>query len=181
MQTPHHYEKFIIQSLVGHASWTNNKSIDDATNDYYHVGTIANENSQIFAYDLRMVATANKDGFLPVSINGRRARKPLIDDLSKLDNDSTSSWDMLGTNLSIKLDKNVWDTESVRLLLVDNNNFDDLGLSIDDLIDGYIQTVLSIVAIDKMCTFLLDENNKFKFDLYKQLSSDDVLFKELKF
>ena len=181
MITPHHYEKFIIQSLVGHASWTtNNKSIDDATNDYYHVGTIANENNEIFAYDLRMVATANKDGFLPVSINGRRARKPLIGDLSKLDTDNISSWDMLGTNLSIKLDKNVWDTESVRLLLMDNNNFDDLGLSIDDLIDGYIQTVLSIVAIDKMCACLLDENNKFKHDLYKQLNFDDVLFEELK-
>jgi hypothetical protein len=179
MNTPHHYEKFIIQSLVGHASWTK-KSVDTLnSNDYYHVGTIANENNEIFAYDLRLVVTANKDGFLPVSINGRRARKPLIGDLSKLDSD-TNSWDMLGTNLSIKLDKNLWDTESVRLLLMDNNNFDDLGLSIDDLIDGYIQTVLSIVAIDKMCACLLDENNKFKHDLYKQLNFDDVLFEELK-
>lgn len=177
MNMSHHYEKFIIQSLVGHASWS--KPADETNNDYYHVCTLSNENNEIFAYDLRMVVTANRDGFLPVSINGRRARKPLVADLSSLD-ETTTSWDMLGTNLSIKLDHNVWDTESVRLLLMDNQSFDELGVSVDDLIDGYIQTVLSIIAIDKMCACLLDENNKFKYDLYRELNFDDALFEEIK-
>lgn len=175
MQTPHHYDKFIIQSLVGHASWIKNPS----DKDFYHVGTISNQDNEIFAYDLRMVVTANCNGFLPVSINGRKARKPLVDDLNSLD-ETTSSWDMLGTNLSIQLDKNVWDTESKRLILMDSESFDELGMSIDDLIDGYIQTVLSIIAIDKMCARLLDENNDFKYDLYKQLNFDDALFDEIK-
>ncbi len=176
MNMSHHYDKFIIQSLVGHSSWS---KYTKSSNDYYHVCTLSNENNEMFAYDLRMVVTANRHGFLPVSINGRRARKPLVADLTSLD-ETTSSWDMLGTNLSIKLDHNVWDTESVRLLLMDNQSFDELGVSVDDLIDGYIQTVLSIIAIDKMCARLLDQDNKFKYDLYRELNFDDALFDEIK-
>lgn len=179
MSTSHHYDRFIIQSLVGHSSWAKNTAELVDTNEFYHMGTISNQDNEIFAYDLRMVVTANKRGFLPVSINGRRARKPLVNDLGLLD-ENTSSWDMLGTNLSIKLDKNVWDTESKRLILMDSESFDELGVSIDDLIDGYVQTVLSIIAIDKMCVRLLDENNRFKYDLYKKLNFDDALFDEIK-
>ena len=176
MNMSHHYDKFIIQSLVGHSSWS---KYTKSSSDYYHVCTLSNENNEMFAYDLRMVVTANRYGFLPVSINGRRARKPLVADLTSLD-ETTSSWDMLGTNLSIKLDHNLWDTESVRLLLMDNQSFDELGVSVDDLIDGYIQTVLPIIAIDKMCARLLDQDNKFKYDLYRELNFDDALFDEIK-
>jgi len=86
---------------------------------------------------------------------------------------------MLGTNLSIKIDKNIWDTESERLLIMDNNDFNILGVGIDDLIDAYIQTVLSIIAIDKMCIRLLDEENNFNFKLYKELNYDDALLEEI--
>jgi hypothetical protein len=50
---------------------------------------------------------------------------------------------MLGTNLSVKLDNNQWTTETSRLLLMDRKDFNQLGLGVDDLIDAYIQTVLS--------------------------------------
>ena len=37
----------------------------------------------------------------------------------------------------------------------DNIDFNVLGLSIDDLIASYIQTVLSVTAIDRMCQRLV--------------------------
>ena len=131
---------------------------------------------------------------MPVSMNCRRARKPLSKNLNNLNtganndlnnnNDKCffSSWDMLGTNLSIKIDKNMWDTESERLLIMDHNDFNPLGLGVDDLIDAYIQTVLSVISIDKMCINLLDtDDNKFNVDLFKKLNPDESLFNEIRF
>ena len=88
--------------------------------NYYHIGTIPDANQNVYVYDLRMIVTANKNGFCPVSMNSRRARKPLIKNLNSNEtmnyqNDDDplfSSWDMLGTNLSIKIDTHMWDTEA---------------------------------------------------------------------
>ena len=174
MNTKHHYNKFIVQSLVGHSAWTCGNRREK---DFYHIGTVSNKNNQVFVYDLRMVVTANKNGFIPVSMNCRRARDPLEDELSP----DAVTWNMLGTNLSIKIDKNIWDTESERLLLMDQECFDQLGMGIDDLIDSYVQTVLAMIAIDKMCLKLLNgDENRFNYELYEDLNFDDALFKEMK-
>lgn len=87
---------------------------------------------------------ANETGFRPVAIYARRSRVPLLKKLA--DDPSVTSWEMLGTNLSVKLGENEWTTESNRLLLMDRKDFNQLGLGVDDLIDAYVQTVLSIVA-----------------------------------
>lgn len=63
---------------------------------------------------------------------------------------------MLGTNLSVKTDDE-WTTEAQRLLLMDRKDFNQLGLGIDDLIDAYIQTILSVISIDKMCERLMKD------------------------
>ncbi|CAG8566690.1 19180_t:CDS:1, partial [Racocetra fulgida] len=60
----------------------------------------------------------------------------------------------------------------------DQKEFDTTGLGIDDLIDAYVQTVLSIIAIDKMCQKLF-VNNEFNFELFRTLNPDDVLLNEL--
>jgi hypothetical protein len=78
MAKDHHYDKFIVQSLVGNASWS---SITRA-GKFYHVGTIPNKKNHTFVSDLRMMVTANKGGFRPVAIYARRARKPLVRNLS---------------------------------------------------------------------------------------------------
>lgn len=76
---------------------------------------------------------------------------------------------------------------------MDNNDFNVLGLSTDDLIDAYIQTVQSVISIDKLCIELLESSNqdnqeetvkmfgKFNFDLFKKLNPDDSLLNEIRF
>jgi hypothetical protein len=38
---------------------------------------------------------------------------------------------------------------------MDRKDFNTLGIGIDDLIDAYVQTVLSVIAIDRMCQRLM--------------------------
>ena len=90
---------------------------------------------------------------------------------------------MLGTNLSVKLGDDDWTTESQRLLLMDRKDFNILGIGVDDLIDGYIQTVLSVVAIDKMCKRLFkvesDGSKTFDLELFEDLNPDKALLDEI--
>jgi hypothetical protein len=157
MATPQHYDKYIVQSLVGNASW----SSITRHGQYYHVGTIPNRRNHTYVSDLRMMIAGSTTGtgFSPVAIYARRARKPLLRNLS--DDPTCTSWEMLGTNLSVKLKDDAsqghpsWTTETQRLLLMDRKDFNQLGIGVDDLIDAYVQTVLSVIAIDKMCQRLM--------------------------
>ncbi|KAI9104091.1 hypothetical protein DFS34DRAFT_691511 [Phlyctochytrium arcticum] len=186
MDSAQHYDKFIVQSLVGNASW----SSVTQTGRFYHVGTIPNKKNHTFVSDLRMMVTANADGFRPVACYARRARKPLLRHLS--DDPSISSWEMLGTNLSVKVDDE-WTTEAQRLLLMDRKDFNQLGIGVDDLIDAYIQTVLSVIAIDKMACRLVKKpagaptdstdtfrtETEFDFELFEALNPDKALLSEI--
>lgn len=187
MKTEHHYDKFIVQSLVGNASW----SSQSKTGKFYHVGTIPNKKNHTFVSDLRMMVTGNEQGFRPVALYARRARKPLLRHLE--DDKSITSWEMLGTNLSVKVDDE-WTTEPQRLLLMDRKDFNQLGVGIDDLIDAYIQTVLSVIAIDHMAQRLVKENKNaaegdprfpwanetmFDRDLFEALNPDKALLNEI--
>eukprot|EP00158_Paraphelidium_tribonemae_P007648 Partr_v1_DN28312_c2_g1_i1_m79133 putative NA len=103
-----------------------------------------------------MVSSASE--FRPVALYARRARECLVDSL----NDDVCTWQMLGTNLSVlkghdKHGNHLWETESSRLVPMDSDCFNELGLSVDDLIKAYIQTVSAVVAIDKMCKRLTHE------------------------
>ncbi|KAF9541226.1 hypothetical protein EC957_003302 [Mortierella hygrophila] len=178
MDTPQHYDKYIVQSLVGNASW----SSMTRHGKFYHVGTIPNKKNNTFVTDLRMMVAGNKQGFRPICIYARRARKPLIRHLE--DDLSTTSWEMLGTNLSVKSPTGEWSTEAARLLLMDRKDFNQLGLGVDDMIDAYIQTVLSVIAIDKMCQRLMKDNAEgpgqtFDMELFKALNPDSVLWQEV--
>jgi len=97
---------------------------------------------------------------------------------------------MLGTNLSVKLEdgedkskgNHSWTTETQRLLLMDRKDFNVLGIGIDDLIDAYVQTVLSVIAIDKMAQHLMkskdDKEPEFNADLFAALNPDPALINE---
>jgi hypothetical protein len=90
-----------------------------------------------------------------------------------------TSWDMLGTNLSVNTDGN-WSTESQRLVLMDRKDFNALGIGIDDLIDAYIQTVLSVIAIDKLANRLMKEDDHtFDYELFEALNPDPALLSEI--
>ncbi|CAG8785467.1 8121_t:CDS:2, partial [Dentiscutata erythropus] len=167
----HHYEKFIVQSLVENALWSTKLH----PGKFYHVGTVPDRHNQIFVNDLRMMVSADETGFHPVVVFSRRARKPLPTYLPN--NSNWNPWEIFGTNVSVKLDSG-WIPEYERVITLDQKELNIIGLGIDELIDAYVQTVLSIVAIDKMCQKLL-VNNEFNFELYHTLNPDDVLLGEL--
>lgn len=183
MSIDHGYDMYILQSLVANRNWSS--SANPKPGQYFHVGTKpseddnANPTGDKYVYDLRMTVTANSNGFLPVSVNFRKARKPLLDDETQIE----SSWDVLGTNLSVKLDKNSWDTETDRLMVLDDECIEHLMLTEDDLVDSYIQTVLSVIAIDKLCKELYDDpsgTGAFHFDRFKQMNPDYCLLNEIR-
>jgi hypothetical protein len=50
---------------------------------------------------------------------------------------------------------------------------------LDDLVDAYIQTVLSMIAIDKIAIQLFNSKNKFRTRLFKSLDDDQALLDEI--
>ena len=115
--------------------------------------------------------------FFPVAIYARRARKPLTSELQEGDD----SWDMLGTNLSIKNEDGSFSTQAERLLLVDSRDFNRLGFGMDDLIESYLQTVMCIVAIDEMASSLINTKGKFRKKLFYSINSDARFNQEIMF
>ncbi len=171
MATDFHYEKYIVQSLIGNYNWSSRSSYGK----FYHVGTIPTSTGDTYVADIRMMVSSTVEGIKPLCIYSRRAEEPLVDFLE----DGSDSWKMLGTNLSVKLGENSWESDTNRLLLMDRRDFNKLGLGLDDLIEGYIQTVLSTIAIDKMCINLLNSKGKFRMKLFKSLNNDESFLNEI--
>ena len=171
MEAEHDYDQFIVQSLIGHYEWssTNEKG------KFYHIGTMPSKKGEIFVADLRMMVFSSPNGLSPCAIYARRARKPLLQTLDK----DTNSWDVLGTNLSVKVDDNVWESETNRLMQMDNKDFNAIGIGLDDLIEGFIQTVLSVKAIDNMACNLVNKKGKFRKKLFSSLDNDPSLLSEI--
>jgi hypothetical protein len=171
MEKEINYKRFIVQSLIGNYNWSSISS----EGKFYHVGTIPTGKGDTYVADIRMMVSSTEVGIRPLCIYSRRAAEPLADDLE----DSSDSWNMLGTNLSIKLGSNRWGSDTNRLMLMDRRDFNKLGLGLDDLIEAYIQTVLSTIAIDKMCVNLFNSKGKFRMKLFKSLNNDDTLLDEI--
>ncbi len=172
MELDFEYDLFIVQSLIGNSNWSSITS----SGKLYHVGTIPNQKNQTFVADIRMMVSATPNGIQPLCSYARRAAKPLVDEIR----DSTDSWEMLGTNLSIKNTDGSWGSDTNRLVLMDRRDFNRLGIGLDDLIEAYIQTVLSMVAIDKMAQALVNKQGKFRARLFKSLNDDPTLINEIK-
>lgn len=172
MELDFDYDLFIVQSLIGNSNWSSTTS----AGKLYHVGTIPNHKNETFVADIRMMVSSTEEGIRPLCTYARRAEKPLIDNV----NDGVNSWEMLGTNLSLKNEDGSWGSDTNRLLLMDRRDFNKLGIGLDDLIEAYIQTVLSMVAIDKMAQTLFNKQGKFKMRLFKSLNDDNGLLDEIK-
>ncbi len=165
------YERFIVQSLIGNYNWSSTSS----KGRLYHIGTVPSSKGNTYVADLRMMVSYTPEGIRPLSIYARRAAKPLADHIE----DGTNSWEMLGTNLSIKEGDNSWGSDTNRLMLMDRRDFNKLGVGLDDLVDAYIQTVLSMIAIDKMSSTLFNTKNKFRTRLFRSLDDDKALLDEI--
>jgi len=165
------YEKYIVQSLIGNYNWS---SVSSA-GKFYHVGTIPNLKGETFVTDIRLMVSSTVDGIKPLCVYSRKAAKPLADNIDQ----GSDSWSMLGTNLSVKQGKNEWSSDTNRLMLTDRRDFNKLGLGLDDLVEAYIQTVISTIAIDKMCKMLYNSKGKFRMRLFKSLNNDATLLNEM--
>ncbi|CAM1344282.1 hypothetical protein [Tenacibaculum amylolyticum] len=164
------YDMFIVQSLIGNSDWSstfNNQKL-------YHVGTIPNKRNQTFVCDIRMMVSSTNQGIKPLCTYARRAKKPLPSELEEVVN----SWEILGTNLSYK-ENDIWKSDSNRLVLMDTKDFNSLGIGIDDLIDAFIQSALSMIAIDKMSQMLISSKGTLKKKLFKSLNDDQNLINEI--
>lgn len=166
------YDQFIVQSLIGNYNWSSTTK----AGRLYHVGTIPNAKGRTYVADIRMMVSGGIGGIRPLCVYARRAAKPLPDHLEQ----GQESWSILGTNLSIKNPDGTWDSDSNRLMLMDRRDFNRLGIGLDDMIEAYIQTVLSMVAIDKMASNLVNKQGKFRFRLFKSLNEDPSLLNEIK-
>ncbi|MEL6922565.1 MAG: hypothetical protein AAFO94_00840, partial [Bacteroidota bacterium] len=165
------YDLFIVQSLVGNYHWSSTTS----AGKLYHVGTIPNQKRQTFVADIRMMVSSTPEGIRPLCTYARRAELPLQSHIES----NTDSWKMLGTNLSIRRPDGSWDSDTNRLVLMDRRDFNKLGVGLDDLIEAYIQTVLSMVAIDKMAKTLVNKQGKFRMRLFRSLNDDPGLIDEI--
>ena len=170
MKLPQDYDRFIVQSLIGHHAWSSTTS----QGRYYQVGTIPTKRKSAYVFDLRVMTCANKDGFRPLAIYGRRARDPLTAELG-----DQASWNMLGTNLSEKNPDGTWGSDTARLLLMDRRDFNSLGIGLDDLIEGFIQTALATIAIDEMAKSLTSKKGTFRAKLFGSLNDDPALRDEI--
>lgn len=165
------YDRFIVQSLIGNYNW----SSTSASGKLFHVGTIPNVTGETYVADLRMMVSATPKGIRPLCVYARRAEKPLEDELT----DGSNSWSILGTNLSYRKPDGDWDTDTTRLLLMDRRDFNRLGVGLDDLIEAYIQTVLSMISIDKMAQELMSKEGRFRMKTFKELNDDKSLINEI--
>ena len=165
------YDEYVVQQLVGNVEW----SSQSRDGKLFHIGTIPNSKGHIFAFDLRVMVSWQKDQYRPVAMYARRARKPLEREL----HDGASSWEVLGTNLSRK-EGTGWTTEPNRLLMMDRRDFSKLGLGMDDLIDAYVQAVLCHRAIDVLGAKLVKRGGGFRRDLFKSLIHDPSLLDEIR-
>ena len=170
MELPQSYDRFIVQSLIGHHAWSSNTS----EGRYFQVGTMPTKRKAAYVFDLRVMTCANKSGFQPLAIYGRRARNPLNGQLG-----DAKSWDILGTNLSEKNDDGSWGSDTARLLLMDRRDFNSLGIGLDDLIEGFIQTTLATIAIDEMAKSLTSKKGTFRAKLFGSLNDDPALREEI--
>lgn len=171
MATDIRYDRFIVQSLIGNYHWSSNSS----TGRYFHVGTIPNKQGETHVCDIRLMVSSTPEGIKPLACYSRRARLPLVDQLTG----DEDSWAILGTNLSEKLGENQWTSDVNRLMLMDRRDFNRMGVGLDDLIEAYIQTVLSTIAIDRMASQLFTKKGKFSMRLFRSLNDDESLLNEI--
>ena len=171
MDTDHRYDRYIVQALIGNSAWS---SLSKGKR-FFHVGTMPNRKGEIFVADFRFMIGSSPDGFYPLALYARRARKPLLHRLEP----GAESWDMLGTNLSVKSGDGTFTTEPNRLLLMDSRDFNSLGLGLDDLTEAYIQTVLSVTAIDDIACQLVTQRGVFRRRFFQSLVPDPALSAEI--
>jgi hypothetical protein len=135
---PFTHDKYLVQQLIL------SQPLKDSANAIYHVGTLPDIKGRYYAFDARMMLHDTADGLRPLAVYSRRSQHPLNETLPE----GMDSWEVYGTNLSVKSTEG-WTYDDVRLMLYDVKNFGILGLGLDELIDGFVQSCSAVYAIDQ--------------------------------
>ena len=170
MKQEHRYDRYIVQSLIGHYNWSSGVNDQEKL---FHVGTIPNKKGETYVADLRMMVCSTPQGWRPVAMYARRAAQPITEIVPN------NSWEVLGTNLSGKTSDGKWTTDSSRLLLMDERDFNRLGLSLDEMIEAFVQTILATLAIDQLGNTLLNSKKQLKGKLFAAMCNDPSLMSEI--
>ncbi|WP_035805930.1 ATP-grasp domain-containing protein [Lunatimonas lonarensis] len=133
-------DRYIVQQLIA----SNHIEGTDPSKNWYHVGTIPDSKGRSYVFDIRMMMHATDEGMRPLAAYSRKANLPLNRPIPE----GMDSWDVYGTNLSIK-GEDGWTYADERLMLFDIRNFGLLGLGMDELIQGFLQSVMAVYAIDQ--------------------------------
>jgi hypothetical protein len=144
---------YLVQQLI-HSNYSSGL---DPNRAWYHVGTIPDSKGRSYAFDLRLMMHATDEGMRPLAVYSRRSRFPLNKPLPE----GMNSWEVYGTNLSVK-GEDGWTYADERLMLFDIRNFGMLGLGVDELIKGFVQSAMAVYAIDQHAIKSYGDKNKKK-------------------
>ena len=169
----HPYDLFIVQELIGVNELGHDSQ--DVHSRYYQIGTVPSENGCVYVSDVRMMVSASPKGLRPIGMYSRKAKVPIVDEFGKVSDKSEAFM----TNLSFKNADGTWNSDVDRVIRYDYYDFHKLGLGLDDLVEAYVQTVLSTIAIDKMAQMLCNENEQFREGTFQSLNNDSVLLSEV--
>lgn len=131
---------YVIQQLI----YSNYIEGVDEERGFFHVGSIPDKKDRSYAFDIRFMMHHTPDGLRPLAAYSRRARLPLNHPLPE----GADSWELYGTNLSVK-EENGWSYDDARLIPYDIHNFGQLGLGVDELIQGFVLSCMATYAIDQ--------------------------------
>ncbi|MFN6946629.1 MAG: hypothetical protein ACK4ND_16900 [Cytophagaceae bacterium] len=144
-------DNLLIQQLI----YSNSVDHENSEKVWYHVGTVPDVKGRSYAFDIRMMLHTTEEGLRPLAAYSRRARLPLNQPLPE----GESSWEVFGTNLSVKSNDG-WAYDDARLLLFDVRNFGYLGIGIDELIKGFMQSCMAVYSIDQHAIEKFKNNNE---------------------
>ncbi|MCC5921501.1 MAG: hypothetical protein LAT68_13940 [Cyclobacteriaceae bacterium] len=138
---------FLVQQLI-HANYVQGTNPESS---WYHVGSLPDKKGRTYAFDIRLMMHATEEGIRPLAAYSRKSRHPLNEPIPE----GMSSWEVYGTNLSVK-EEDGWSYEDQRLNLFDIRNFGQLGLGVDELIRSFVQSVMAVYAIDQHAQKMFD-------------------------
>lgn len=136
----------------------------------------------MYAYSFRIVACNSPTGFKMITICCARAPAPF----AKNGEAAEIAPNALLNKIRTVHENDVYITNigpnpngEERSFYVDDAGMKGMGIGMDDVIDGFMQTVYSIHAIDNMCKKLTMEDGELNMQLLTELNPDPQLLAEV--
>jgi len=171
MKIPGIYDCYLVQELIAAPTEIRKSQMDRI----FHTGFVNQDDQHLYAFDIRMMVCNTSKGLRPAAIYGRKAHNDLESELVQ----SMKSWDVYGTNLSIKLAENSWDSDTSRLCLMSEEDFPSFNLNMNQWVESYFQTIFSVLAIDDLSEQILLPNKSLDLKKILSVNNDRKLVNEI--